>query len=169
MFSEVCISDFPDDSKVKAFLKAKSATIMSPTEVQRYLKSDPGQAWYIKTPVALYGVTIEEPPYHTCAIRRMTPEGAESSGMVAVANATKAYASSIGGSTVMIPANNGRSNPEGPDILSVGIGVVLNGQPSDAFGVFISNYHGRVPEPWIADGTPGVGVEIRFSRRVINR
>ncbi len=170
MFSDLCIGSFPDENKVQAFLTSKAATSMSAQEVQRYLHSDPGRGWYIQTPVALYGVTIENPPFHTCAIRRMTPEGAATPGTHAVAQAEKAYASTIGGTTVMIKPTSVRTGPTGPDVLSFGIGVLdAAGKPSDSFGFFLSNYHGHPPAPWIADGTPGVGVEIRLSRQAIGR
>ena len=170
MFSELCIRSFPDDEKLDAFLTSKAATPMSASEVQRYLHNDPGGGWYIKTPVALYGVTIENPPFHTCAIRRMTPEGAAPPGTNAVAQAERAYASSIGGTTVMIKPTSVRAGAAGPDVLSFGMGVLdAAGKPSDSFGFFLSNYHGRVPAPWIADGTPGVGVEIRLTRQTIGR
>ena len=170
MFSELCIGDFPDDEKVDAFLTSKAATPMSASEVQRYLHNDPGRGWYVKTPVALYGVTIENPPFHTCGIRRMTPEGAATPGTHAVAQAEKAYAAGIKGTTVLIKPTNTRTGPTGPDVLAFGMGVLdAEGKPSDSFGFFLSNYHGRVPAPWVADGTPGVGVEIRLTRQTIGR
>lgn len=167
MFSELCIADFPKSEKVDVFLTSKAATPMSASEVQLYLRGDPGRGWYIKTPVALYAVTVEDPPFHTCAIRRMTPEGA-GPGIDVVAAAERTYASSIGGTTVTIKATNTRAGPAGPDVLSFGMGVFdATGRPIDSFGVFFSNYHGRVPAPWVADGTPGVGVEVRLSRQTI--
>jgi hypothetical protein len=169
MFSELCIGAFPDDAKVAAYLKAKAATAMSAQETRRYLHADPGQGWYVRTPVALYGVTIEQPPYHTCAIRRMTPEGVTAPSMKPLVEAEKAYAAGIGGSTVAIPVQN-TPIPNGPDVMSFGLGVLdAAGKPSDSFGVFFSNFHGRVAEPWVADGTPGVGLEVRLSHQAIGR
>jgi hypothetical protein len=169
LFSELCIADFPDDKKVSDFLSAHSPTSMPPAEVQRYLHSDPGVGYYLKTEIALYGITVEQPPFHTCAIRRMTPEGAAPDSMASISKAESAYVASIGGRSVPIPPTNSKT-PNGPDVLSFGMGVIdSTNKPTDSFGIFLSNYHGRAPEPWAADATPGVGVEVRLTRQTIGR
>jgi hypothetical protein len=168
VFSEICINAFPNKDKVAALLAAKSAVSMSQSEVQRYLHADPGQGWYFKTAVTLYAITIEDPPFHTCAIRRMTPQGPDLPGINASAAAEMAYASGIGGKTMRIDPITTKGGLVGPDATALGIGVLDSaGQPTDVFGLTLSNYHGKVPDPWIAAAGAGAGVEVRLSRRVV--
>jgi hypothetical protein len=169
LYDELCIKDFPDDNLVAAFLSSYAARPMTTAEVQRYLHSDPGAGWYIRTSTALYGVTIEQPPFHTCAIRRMTPEGGIPEQIGKVAAAVREYAASISGSVAPIRPNQTQL-PGGATVISVGSGVVdATGKPSDTFGIFLSNQHGMVSPPWVEFATPGVGVEVRLTRQVIGR
>jgi hypothetical protein len=68
-FSAPCIESFPDDAAVDAFASEQKLAPMSESEVRRLLGRDPGKGWIGKGQSGTYMLTIEEPPYHTCAVR----------------------------------------------------------------------------------------------------
>lgn len=168
MFSEICLDSFPNSDRINSSLSRMSSIKMPPSEVQRYLKTDPGQGWYVKNRSTLYAVTIEEPPYHTCAIRRMTSVGPNAAGVSSAVHLIKSYATKIGGSTQAIPHKEVQGLA-GLDIAYSGIGIFANGKLSDVFAIITTNYHGRISEPWVTAETVGEGVEIRLTRTVKDR
>ena len=74
LYDRICLRAFPDDHAV-ARLMRDVGTPLSPAEVQRYLRDDPGVGWRIAGRSARFDVTIEAPPYHACAVRTMTAAG----------------------------------------------------------------------------------------------
>ncbi len=169
LFSAFCIQDFPDPAETEKFIRLKGAREMSAKEVASYLHSDPGRGWYLKTPAALYAITLEEPPYHTCAIRRMTPAGEDGTAVKAIAEAVKAYSSEAGGHLVDIKPRNTELAP-GLKVYFYGSNIVNAAQQTtDSFGVFISTYARQVPDPWRPDAASDGGVEVRFSHLVAGR
>ena len=68
-FSAPCIEAFPDDAAVEAFASEQTLAPMSESELRRLLGRDPGEGWIGKGQSGTYILTIEKPPYHSCAIR----------------------------------------------------------------------------------------------------
>lgn len=165
LFSAFCLQGFPDPTAIDELAKAKQATIMTVAEVTRYLKTDPGRGWYLRTPAALYAVTVESPPFNACAVRRMTPSGlATTKNYIAAVNA---YVTEKRGKLVTMPAKKGRT-PEGIDISGYGYGMMdAAGKPSDTFSVILTNYRGKPPAEWRADAGSGVGIEVRMVRQIV--
>jgi hypothetical protein len=70
MFAGVCLGKFPDDAAVRQFAVDKRLAVMPDDMVRQLLGTDPGQGWFQNTARGRYLLTLEMPPYHTCAIRR---------------------------------------------------------------------------------------------------
>jgi hypothetical protein len=70
MFAAVCLGKFPDDAAVRQFAAEKQLAVMPDDIVRKLLGTDPGQGWFEDTARGRYVLTIEMPPYHTCAIRK---------------------------------------------------------------------------------------------------
>jgi hypothetical protein len=70
IFAGVCLGKFPDDAAVRQFAAEKRLAVMPDDIVRKLLGTDPGQGWIQNTAHGRYVLTIEMPPYHTCAIRK---------------------------------------------------------------------------------------------------
>jgi hypothetical protein len=70
MFAEVCLQKFPDDTAVRQFAAEKRLDVMPAERLHRVLGTDPGEGWLRNTARGQYVLTVEMPPYHTCAIRK---------------------------------------------------------------------------------------------------
>lgn len=72
-FAQLCLARFPerDDLAAGGAPQGTQLAPMPQEQVQRYLSEEPGRGWTYQTPAGDYVVTIEDPPYRTCAVRRM--------------------------------------------------------------------------------------------------
>jgi hypothetical protein len=70
MFAEVCLRRFPDDTAVRQFATEKRLDVMPAERLHQLLGTDPGEGWLQNTARGQYVLTVEMPPYHTCAIRK---------------------------------------------------------------------------------------------------
>jgi hypothetical protein len=166
IYASFCLDRFPDDHAVDALAANRKALSLRPDEVQRYLKADPGRGWYLSAPTGTYVITIEAPPFHTCAVRRMTPNGI--AGVLPYIAAVKAYVAGKGGKLVGIPPNQSKTPNGIADISTYGYGMFdPQGKPSDTFAVILTNYHGHVPAEWQTAAKTGVGVEIRMVHQLL--
>lgn len=70
-FADICLLNaFPDHDPRPGLLPAGATlTPLPPAEVRRYLRSDPGRGWTYRKDGGGYVVTIEDPPFHVCAVR----------------------------------------------------------------------------------------------------
>lgn len=75
LYDEICLQAFPIDAGVDTAMAGKAATALTTDQVKIYLHDDPGRGWTIPDEEGKFIVTIENPPYHACAVRRMTPMG----------------------------------------------------------------------------------------------
>lgn len=160
-----CLERFPVDTAVNAFAASQGATPMSPQDVKRYLHDDPGRGWYLHTELGLYAITLEQPPFLACAVRRMTPNGVPGvSPFIAV---MKAYSENQHGKLVTVPAVHTKTPDGGGDINAYTTGMIdATGKLRESFLVVLTNYHGHPPDPWKHDAEGGVGVEVRFVREL---
>ena len=72
VFIELCLGRFPDRANLVEG-RISQDTRLSPMpadQVRNYLKDDPGRGWIYQTETGNYVVTIEDPPYRACAVRR---------------------------------------------------------------------------------------------------
>jgi len=70
LFAALCLMKFPDDAAADAYGHAKGFTPMPMERLRSLLGTAPGRGWLYETPLGVYAVTIEKPPYHTCTIRK---------------------------------------------------------------------------------------------------
>jgi hypothetical protein len=70
MFAAICLERFPDDAAVRQFATEKRLDVMPEERLHHLLGTDPGVGWIQNTARGQYLLTIEMPPYHTCAIRK---------------------------------------------------------------------------------------------------
>jgi len=163
IFDGMCLRAFPDEAAVAKHAAELDAKRMSRAQVKSYLHDDPGYGWYVTTSVATYAITVEQPPYRACGVRRMTPAGF--STVRPYLEAIRNYAASNG---LPAPVNSGEQKmktPGGADISVYAQSITVPGAPKPAstFLLLLTNYHGRFAGDLAADvGTGGVGVEIRF-------
>ena len=69
-FGKFCLERFPAPAHMEDAALGQ-VTAVPPAMVQRFLHDDPGHAWRYVANGATYIVTVEDPPYHTCAVRSM--------------------------------------------------------------------------------------------------
>jgi hypothetical protein len=160
LFSSFCIDKFPDNAAIAELAESKKSQVMTPEQVQQFLQQDPGHGWYLQTQTGLYVITIEDPPYRTCALRRMTPAG------IPTAKLYKAtidqYVASKNGK--LSPAQNTRTKGPGISDISAYDSVMsdASGKIRESFMLILTNYHGQVPATFKADAGEGIGVEVRM-------
>jgi len=160
LFAAFCLKAFPEPFALDRLAQARSATAMTPDEVKSYLHADPGRGWHLRTAQARYAITIESPPYHACAVRRVTPSGV--STVQHYIDAVKAYVGGRSGTLVNGPPQKTRT-PEGVDIAGYPYALLdASGKTTETFIVILTNYHGRMSEQYRAEAAGGVGVEVRM-------
>jgi hypothetical protein len=69
-FNQICLKRFPDAAAVEDFAARNRLEPVSEQEMREMLGTDLGIGWHQDGPPGPYTVTIELPPYHTCAIRK---------------------------------------------------------------------------------------------------
>jgi hypothetical protein len=165
LFDKFCIAKFPDDAAVKELAKTRGDVALTPAQVMGFLHNDPGYGWMVKAGSVSHFITIELPPYQTCAIRRMTPTGAGS--LTGYIDAIKRYAAANNRTPVNAPDQK-MLGPNGEDVtISPYILKDASGKPTDQFAIFSTNYHGRPPPGTEADAAGGFGVEIRMVHQLV--
>ncbi len=68
-FGLFCLDCFPGAARVADAAPVRMQAL-SPLRTRECLHDDPGCGWLYRAPGGEYVLTIEEPPYHTCAVRR---------------------------------------------------------------------------------------------------
>lgn len=170
LFDQVCLRSFPDLAAVGRAAKGARASPMTPIQVRSFLHDDPGYGWFYAQPEATYAVTIEQPPYRACAVRRITSSGFPT--MQPLLDAVQAYSAGRSGLR-LIPAGKQHTVLEGgADLDATAQGLVRPGseRPIEMFMELVTDYHGHYPNPASPDLEPGSrGVEMRFVHTVIGR
>lgn len=72
LYSEVCLTAFPDDAAVEAAMQSLDARELPQEEVKVTFRADPGRARELKDKSAT--VWLELPPYHACSVRWNSPD-----------------------------------------------------------------------------------------------
>jgi hypothetical protein len=162
VFNLICLQMPPADGSHDAYFASTGYTPLTQDEVKTYLHSDPGKGWKYQGLV----ITLEDPPYRACAVRRMTP-----SGIATVKPYIKLlddYAASQHATLVSQPPV-AKKGPDGIMDIHAYPQLMLdqNGKPLSLFSVILANYHGRVPPQVAEQAVGGVGVEVRFVRQLV--
>lgn len=167
MFTSLCLKAFPDAAAVDAALKLHSLSPLTPEQARPYFSdgTGTGKGWLVRTSDALFAVTIEEAPNQTCAVRQMTPDGLRDiAGLTA---AIRAHVIAMKGKVVAV-APEKASLVDGPETRYWGYGVLTaDSTPVEQFGIYVSDYKGKVPLPWTPFAGKGSGVEVRFTRTIL--
>ena len=165
MFSIFCIKAFPDGAAVDAALQIRSQAPLSAEQAKVYLPDGPGHGWLVRTPETLFAVTVADPPTPTCAVREMTSDGVRD--VAGFMDAIKAHVTEIKGRLVAVAPETAKP-ADGPEVRYFGYGVLsADGSPVEQFGVYLSDYHGKVGDPWTPYAGHGSGVEVRFTRTIL--
>jgi hypothetical protein len=75
IYDSACLRAFPDERAVARVMADRGASALSDAQVRVYLHEDPGYGWRIAGRTGIFNLTIENPPYHACAVRTMTASG----------------------------------------------------------------------------------------------
>jgi hypothetical protein len=161
LFRSYCLEKFPDDIALAAQAGEDKFVALTPAEVKGVLHDDPGQGWLITGQDAKYILTVEQPPFHTCALRRQAAIVFSSAPLVAAA---KDFVEAKGGKlsppqTQDFPAKNGlhSSAVYFPELDS-------QGKPTgETFMYFVVGYPARV-RPDAPPSQPFF--EMRFVRQI---
>ncbi len=166
LFGDLCLRAFPDGAALATAIAAHAGRAVPGNGVAAYLKDDPGHAWRITTPLGLYVVTLEDPPYRACGIRRMTPSGLASA--VPFRQAVEAYVAAH--DLVPQPMRDQRlDTPSGVTLHAFSLPATSRAGDGEGFILVLSNYHGRPPTEFRDDAKGGVGVEVRFVHQLTPR
>ncbi len=82
-FGQFCLQQFPERND-PAPTSGGTLAPMPPDTVRRFLHDDPGRGWVYRAQ-AEYVLTIEDPPYHACAVRRRYPKLPDYQGLFDIA------------------------------------------------------------------------------------
>lgn len=165
MFQVFCLRAFPDGAAVDAALQVRSQAPLSADQAKAYLPDGPGRGWLVRTPDSLFAVTVADPPTPTCAVQQMTADGVRD--ITGLMDAIKAHVTAMKGKLVVVAPRTVKQ-PDGPEVRYFGYGVLgEDGSPVEQFGVYVSDYHGKVADPWTPYAGRGSGVEVRFTRTIL--
>lgn len=165
LFTTLCIKAFPDPAAVDAALKLQSLAAMTPEQAKPYLHEGTGRGWLVRTSQSLFAVTVADAPNQTCAVQQMTPDGMRT--VTGLTTAIKAHVVAMKGKVVAV-APQTATTTDGPEVRYWGYGVLTSDNtPIEQFGVYVSDYKGKVPEPWTPYAGKGSGVEVRFTRTML--
>ncbi len=169
LYGRICLDSFPDEPATQAALAASGARQLDAGVTATMLHADPGRAWDVRSPIADYRVTIEDPPFRTCAVRRMTREGLPTA--LPYLGAVNAYARQHSLGEGRVVQLNQRLPRSGADVqlLSTPLGLPGQTRPTEASLYISTNYHGAVSgSAWgVEDAAGGVGVEIRMAHQIL--
>lgn len=142
LFAGVCLGKFPDDAAVRQFATEKRLAVMSDDIVRQLLGTDPGQGWSQETALGRYLLTIEMPPYHTCAIRKT--DGAAPDFLAALSLLLATWAGTQSGASLkQLPPQNAEVGGSPTRIYQ----WVLDrgpGKPAERLMAFVTNVTNRV-------------------------
>ena len=151
LFDQVCLRAFPDDAALDRDATHRHAAALTRARVQDYLHDDPGRGWSYTTALASYIITIEQPPFHACAIRRMTPSGLP--GTDRFTAAVNGYVTSRHAALTSMP-RQAMTTADGAALTASGQSINrADGSVAETFLVIITDYHDR-------------GVEVRYVHQI---
>lgn len=163
LYRRICLDSFPAPAATTAALASLAATPMSPAEVKAYLHDDTGHGYHLRQNGARYELTLEDPPYRTCALRRMTPIGpATSKPYIAT---LQAYAATHG--MRLAAYQRQQQNTGGLQIVSFSYVLAPPGADTahETSLLILTNYKGLLDLAKWPEATGGLGVELRMAHQ----
>ena len=85
LFASYCLNKFPDDDALLKQAEADKLEPLSPAQVKTMLHKDNGLGWVIAGVQMQYVLTVEQPPFHTCALRHVSDHMLDGQPLVAAA------------------------------------------------------------------------------------
>ena len=165
LFTALCLKAFPDQAALEAAVKLQSQSPLSAEQAKVYLPEGSGKGWLVRTSDSLFAVTVEDAPNQTCAVREMTPDGLRDIGGLTAA--IRAHVVAMKGQIVAVAPESATAD-NGPEVRYWGYGVLTaDSTPVEQFGVYVSDFKGKVPEPWTPFAGKGSGVEVRYTRTLL--
>ena len=161
LFTSYCLAKFPDDAGLSGQLEGDKRDPLTPAQVRGFLHDDPGQGWLIAGTESKYVLTLEQPPFHACALRRYADHVLDGAPLIAAARAFAA----AGGRKLGPPQTSQHTMANG-FISDAVLLQVLDGNDrpqGEAFMFFVTAY----PAVTGPDGTPSKPFfDIRFVRQI---
>jgi hypothetical protein len=147
MFAAICLDRFPDDTAVRQFATEKRLDVMPEERLRHMLGTDPGVGWIQNTARGQYVLTIELPPYHTCAIRKADSTAPDF--LSSYSQVLAGWANQSGASLKQLPVQTAQ----------------IGGFPSQIYQWDLSRGPGKQAETLLAIVTNATsGVEVRLAR-----
>ena len=167
LYQRFCLTAFPDKAALQAALATAAAAPLPAAEVAAILHADHGAGWRVVTKAARYVVTVEDPPYNTCAVRRMTRAGLPNAD--AYVDVVKQYASAHAltvGETQMLQ----RRTPAGASMELMGNPILRStaAQPRESTIYVTTDYHGHFDRLANPEAVGGPGVEVRMAHQILS-
>jgi hypothetical protein len=154
IFAQPCVTRFPDNAAVERYAAEALLAVMPAERLRRLLGTDPGEGWLQNTARGQYLLTVELPPYHTCAVRKVGP---------AALNILPAFSRTLGAWVAKQPGASLKDMPAQA--------TTVGGLPSHAYLWTLDRGPGELAESLmvIATDIEGSGTELRLVRAVGNR
>ena len=109
LFSSYCLNKFPDDGALLKQAEADKLEPLSPVQARTMLHKDGGIGWVVGAAGAQYVLTVEPPPFHTCALRRISEQALDGAPLMAAA---KSFVEA-GGHKLLAPVGHARPMTQG--------------------------------------------------------
>lgn len=109
LFASYCLNKFPDDDALLKQAEADKLEPLSPAQVKTMLHKDTGIGWVVAGRQLQYVLTVEQPPFHTCALRHASDHMLDGQPLVAAA---KSFVEA-GGHKLLPPVGHARPMSQG--------------------------------------------------------
>jgi hypothetical protein len=165
VYGTICLGAFPAQPAVQAALAGLHATPMTDADTQAALDGDPGRGWRVTTKLAEYTVTIEDPPYNTCAVRRMTRQGLPTAlpYIASLQNYARAKSLLMG---QLAPLEETLTGGADRQVLATPLGSDPARKPTQSSMYVTTDYHGHYTGRNALDADGGDGVEIKMAHQI---
>lgn len=161
LFASYCLKAFPDDTALLKQTETDKLEPLSQAEVKTMLHKDSGVGWVVGGAKLQYVLTLEQPPFHTCALRHLSDTPLDGAPLMAAA---KSFVEATG-HKLLAPVGHARPMSQG----MISNSLILQeldekDQPlPQAYMYFVVNY----PAVERADGSMSKPFyEIRFVRQL---
>jgi hypothetical protein len=164
LFSAYCLKAFPDDEALLKQAANDKLDPLSPAQVKTMLHKDSGVGWVVGGTGISYVLTLEQPPFHTCALRLASDHVLDGAPLLAAA---KSFVEA-GGHKLLPPVGHARPMVAGMVSNSL-IAQELDDKDQPlpaAYMYFVVSYPARERE----DGSMSKPFyEIRFVRQIFRQ
>ena len=109
LFSSYCLKAFPDDQALHKLAESDRLEALTQAQVKTMLHKENGVGWVVGGVSARYVLTVEEPPFHTCALRRASEQPLDGTPLMAAA---KSFVEA-GGHKLLPPVGHARPMNQG--------------------------------------------------------